>query len=97
MYLILYQVDEYDWLGLAINPSNGKHDDLLFWIAEPGEEYYLHHFARWREVPFAFELTATTELTDISLRKVVNKRSDNCESNEEYNYIGKIILQKELL
>ena len=90
------QVRPYDLITLAIYSEGGINDELLFWIAEPGEEFYLHH-SLWREVPFAFKMTALTETIDITLKRVVKKQVGDCESSEEYDYTGKAILQNNSL
>ena len=73
---------------MYINPNDGeKNEDLLVWITEPGEEYYLHMYY-WREVPFSFKLDATTEAIDVTVRKSVKKKDERCNPTEDYDYIS---------
>ena len=73
---------------LEIKPNaDDENDDLLVWITEPGEEYYLH-MSLWRDVPFTFKLDANTESFDITVKKVVKRVNEACNSDENYNYIG---------
>ena len=59
------------------------------WVTEPGTEYYMHMYL-WRNIPFLFKLDATTEAVDITARKISTKKDTNCNSDENYNYIGRI-------
>ena len=74
---------------LIIDPNEeGENEDLLVWIAEPGEEYFLH-MSLWRDVPFTFKLGKSIESSDLTLKKVVKTKNENCNSDEDYDYIGK--------
>ena len=79
----------YQILTLMINPNDeGENEDLLFWIAEPGEEYFMH-MSLWRDVPFTFKLGKSHESSDLTLKKVVKTKEDDCNSDESYDYISK--------
>ena len=79
----------YDYVGLYIHPNdNANNEDLVVYITEPGEEYYMHMFL-WRVIPFSFKLDKDMEAVDLTLKKVVTTRRDiECDANENYNYIG---------
>ena len=71
-----------------INPNDeGENEDLLVWITEPGEEYFLH-MSLWRDVPFTFKLDKSIESSDLTLKKIVKTKEDNCNSDETYDYIS---------
>ena len=42
-------------------------------------------------------MTALDETIDITVKRVVKKQVGNCESSEEYDYIGKAILRNHSL
>ena len=67
--------------------EEGENEDLLVWITEPGEEYFLH-MSLWRDVPFTFKLAKSIESSDLTLQKVVKTKEDNCNSDENYDYIS---------
>ena len=57
-------------------------------MVEPGEEYFLH-MSLWKNVPLAFTMDGKTESMDITLSKQMEKSSDSCVDNVEYDYVGK--------
>jgi hypothetical protein len=82
--------------GLVISQNEGQNnEDLLMWITEPGTEYYMHMYL-WRNIPFSFKLNAMTEAVDITVRKTSTKKDTNCNSEENYNYIGKMNIRRVL-
>ena len=42
----------------------------------------------WRITPFSFKLDANLEAIDLSLQKVESHRDSNCNSSDDYDYIG---------
>ena len=73
---------------MYINPNDGeKNEDLLVWITEPGEEYYLHMYY-WRDVPFEIQLDPTTDAIDFTLKKNVKIKEEGCNLDKDYSYIG---------
>ena len=75
-------------MTLSLYANNGKeNEDLLIWITHPGEEYFLH-MSLWRDVPFTFKLEKQIAAGDITLKKVVKKEVENCNSRIEYDYTG---------
>ena len=76
--------------GLVISQNEGQNnEDLLMWITEPGTEYYMHMYL-WRNIPFSFKLNAMTEAVDITVRMISTFKDTNCNSEDNYNYIGRI-------
>ena len=76
-------------ITFEVEPNDeGENEDLLVWITEPGEEYFMH-MSLWRDVPFTFKLGKSIESSDLTLKKVVKTTEDDCNSDESYDYIGK--------
>ena len=65
-----------------------NNEDLEVYITEPGEEYYMHIFV-WRVVPFHFNLDPNVEVVDLAVKKIVSYNDEDCDANNNYNYIGK--------
>ena len=75
-------------MKLSLYATDGEaNEDLLIWITHPGEEYFLH-MSLWRDVPFTFKLEKQISAGDITLKKVVKKEVENCNSRIEYDYTG---------
>ena len=71
-----------------IHPNDGKNnEDLVVFVTEPKEVYYMHMFL-WRTIPFSFKLGAEIEAVDLTLQKVERTKDLNCDTNENYDYIG---------
>ena len=82
--------------GLTISPNEGQNnEDLLMWITEPGTEYYMHMYL-WRNIPFSFKFNAMTEAVDITVRMISTLKDTDCNSEENYNYIGKMSIRRVL-
>jgi hypothetical protein len=76
-------------ITFEVEPNDeGENEDLLFWITEPGEEYFMH-MSLWRDVPFTFKLGKSIESSDLTLKKVVKTTEDDCNSDANYDYISK--------
>ena len=74
----------YDFVYVIIHPNNEKNnEDLLVYVTEPGEEYYMHMFL-WRIIPFSFKLGAEIESVDLTLKKVKKTNDQNCAKNFDY-------------
>ena len=75
-------------MKLSLYANDGEdNEDLLIWITHPGEEYFLH-MSLWRDVPFTLKLEKQIAAADITLKKVVQKEVENCNSRIEYDYTG---------
>ena len=75
-------------MKLSLYANDGEeNDNLLIWITHPGEEYFLH-MSLWRDVPFTLKLEKQIAAGDITLKKVVKKEVENCNSRIEYDYTG---------
>ena len=85
------QVGAYSGVSLYIYPNNGVNEELMFYITDPGEEYFMHQYL-WRTIPFSFTLGPQIESTDVTLKKVETHMDDNCNPDEAYNYIGILFL-----
>ena len=60
--------------------------DLLLYLHDKGEEYYLH-YDFWPIVPFVYELKQKEAFADIVVRKELEVQNENCQ-DENYNYFG---------
>ena len=67
--------------------DDNVNDDLQFWIAESGQEFYLH-MSVWQDIPFTFKMDSKVESIDIAMKKVVWTKNKDCGSPDNYNYIG---------
>ena len=84
----LNQVPPFHLLTLSLLPNDGEeNENLLIWIAHPGEEYFLH-MSLWRDVPFTLKLEKQIASADITLKKVVKKEIENCNCSMAYDYTG---------
>ena len=73
---------------LKIHPNpQFDNEDLLIWIAEPGDEFYLHLWY-WLDIPGGFKLDAVTEEIDIGMKKVIKKKVESCSNKDQYKYTG---------
>ena len=78
----------YQLLTLTVKPTDeGENEDLLVWITEPGEEYFMH-MSLWRDVPFTFKFGKSLQSSDLTLKKVVKTKDGDCNSDENYDYIS---------
>ena len=84
-FLFVFQIHPYKKLILAVKPNvEGEEEDLLVWITEPGEEYFMH-MSQWRDVPFTFKLDKSLKTSDLTLKKVEKIKTDGCNSDENYD------------
>ena len=60
--------------------------DLLLYLHDKGEEYYLH-YDFWPIVPFVHEFKQKEAFVDIVVRKELEVQNENC-LDENYNYFG---------
>ena len=82
------QVSPFQLLTLSFYANDGKeNEDLLIWITQPGEEYFLH-MSLWRDLPFTLKLEKQIASADVTLKKVVKKEIENCNSSMAYDYTG---------
>ena len=64
-------------------------EDLIFYMVEPGEEYFLH-MSLWQQVPLSFKMDGKTESMDITIIKQREQIvSSTCINDVNYDYIGK--------
>ena len=78
----------YDIVGINVFPNEGQNNENLeVFVTEPGEEYYVHMYL-WRINPFSFKWNANLEAIDLTLKKVMSHRDTDCNSDEDYDYIG---------
>ena len=67
----------------------GLNEDLIFYMVEPGEEYFLH-MSLWQQVPLSFKMDGKTESMDITIIKQREQIvSSTCINDVNYDYIGK--------
>ena len=78
----------YDYVVTSIHPNSGENnEDLLVYVTEPGEEYFMHMFL-WRVIPFSFKLGADIEAIDLTVKKTQTTKDIKCDDNDNYDYIG---------
>ena len=78
----------YKLITLEVKPNDeGEKEDLLIWITEPGEEYFMH-MSLWRDVPFTFKFGKSLQSSDLTLKKVVKTKGKDCNTEENYDYIS---------
>ena len=67
----------------------GVNEELIFYMVEPGEEYFLH-MSLWQHVPLSFKMDRNTEYMDITIIKQREQIvSSRCINDVNYDYIGK--------
>ena len=67
----------------------GVNEELIFYMVEPGEEYFLH-MSLWQQVPLSFKMDGKTESMDITIIKQREQIvSSTCINDVNYDYIGK--------
>ena len=87
LLLLELQVGPYNGVPLYIEPTDGVNEELMIYVTDPGEEYFMHQYL-WRTIPFSFSLGAQIEAVDVTLKKVETHRDENCNADEAYSYIG---------
>ena len=60
---------------------------VLYNFHKNWEKYFLH-MSLWRDVPFTLKLEKQIASADITLKKVVKKEIENCNSSMAYDYTG---------